>query len=104
MYKVVTGLFMESNKGGRGIKAKYPTVVMRVPEILQTDVISLIDRLYNQTLLPDNAEQLEIQISALPDKDSMIDVANKLVANKKSARLSLEKLLQVIYSDISINL
>ena len=105
---------MLENKGGRGNKAKYPTTVMRVPEILEERVTQLIKELYESDLQsstnPDSHDHKVLNqlpttlISTLPDKQELIDISNKILTSKKGAKVSIEKLLQVIYEDNGIKL
>jgi hypothetical protein len=105
---------MLENKGGRGNKAKYPTTVMRVPAILEELVVKMIKELYEgdsqQSIESENHDHKVLKpnqkstISTLPNKQELIDISNKILTNKKSAKLSLEKLLQVMYKDNQIKL
>jgi hypothetical protein len=105
---------MLENKGGRGNKAKYPTKTMRVPEILEGLVAEMIKELYEgdfeQNTKPNNHDHKVLNpnqkspISTLPDKQELIDISNKILTNKKGAKVSLEKLLQVLYEDNEIKL
>jgi hypothetical protein len=105
---------MLENKGGRGNKAKYPTTVMRVPEILEERVAEMIKELYDgnfqPTTKPTNHDHKVLKpnqkslISTLPDKQELVDISNKILTSKKGAKVSLEKLLQVIYEDNEIKL
>lgn len=105
---------MSENKGGRGNKAKYPTTVMRVPAILEELVAQMIKELYEGNFQPStkptnhdhtvlNPNQ-KSPISTLPDKQELIDISNKILTNKKGAKVSIEKLLQVLYEDNEIKL
>jgi hypothetical protein len=105
---------MLDNKGGRGIKAKYPSKTMRVPEILEKLILKLSVELYNRTDLETLESRLNLQQESdtskkqlsfiLPDTDDLISKAQDILKQKKSAKQSMTKLLQVIYSDDSINL
>lgn len=105
---------MLENKGGRGNKAKYPTTVMRVPAILEELVTKMIKELYEgdfQLAIQPTNQNHKVQdvikkdlIDSLPDKQQLIDISNKVLANKKGAKQSIEKLLQVLYKDDEIKL
>jgi len=105
---------MLENKGGRGIKAKYPTKTMRVPEILEKLMLKLTIDIYNGIDIETLESRLNLDIDKdsskkqvsliLPSTDNLIRKANDILRQKKSAKQSMQKLLQVLYSDDSINL
>lgn len=80
---------MPKPKGGRGIKAPYETTHLRVPLPIKPQVESLINHYKEEGELP--TENL------LTDLDSAIVLAKSILNQKKSARVSLEKLLTAIY-------
>ncbi len=105
---------MADNKGGRGIKAKYPTKTMRVPERLEVLVSELTQLLYEglfdeyQSLdinaLTNYFEYVDLDHPVRLDKTESIAQARQVLNQKKSAKLSVEKLLQVLLSDNEIKL
>jgi len=105
---------MIDNKGGRGVKAKFPTKTMRIPEILEQELIKLIKKLYEDTneinapqKLVSHTAKTKVDVpvrNIITDKQELIDIAKKILASKRSAKLSLEKLLQVITNDNNIKL
>jgi len=82
-------------KGGRGVKAPYETVVMRVPKPLEADILEQV-----HNFREGKERVLEEHVS----KQDMIALAKSLMAAKKSKKLALEKLLQVFYKDDEIKL
>jgi hypothetical protein len=87
--------------GGRGKKAPYETVVIRVPIPLVPNVEQMIEDYRSLVISGENLELDEHSkstlISTLPTCSEAIEEAKKIVKFKKSAAESLAKLLQVIY-------
>lgn len=86
---------MNIPKGGRGVKAPYETVVIRVPKPIETDVLQLIQSYRDGIYKP---------VTSNWDREKMIELAKSILNGKQSARLSLSKLLQIILEDKEINL
>jgi hypothetical protein len=99
---------MEHTKGGRGIKAPYSTTHLRVPVPIKGILQAIIDR-YKETLnidiikeILENQKGMEVQqvsqseTNLLTDNEA-IEIAQKILAQKKNARVSMEKLLTSIY-------
>lgn len=84
---------MTKPKGGRGYKAPYETVVIRVPKPLESLIEQQIDDYRSVVLEGKELNHQEEQISL----DSAILQAKEILKQKKGARDSMEKLLQVIY-------
>jgi len=82
-------------KGGRGLKAPYETTIVRVPIPVKPSVDKLIDD-YRHSI--DSPITYAIDNYPIPLDKAIIE-AKKIIASKKSARISLTKLLQVIYGD-----
>ena len=103
--------------GGRGYKEGYESKVIRVPTPIIPLVNELADKFYqaylvhkthekdpidsDDTTMNDVMESLGI---AELNKTTALESAKAVLAHKKSAKLSIEKLLQVIYGDNSIKL
>lgn len=79
---------MSINKGGRGHKAPYESTHVRVPLPIKDQVLELI-------------EQYRVNGELTPSTDLSLDEAVKkataILAQKKSAKLSMQKLLTSIY-------
>ena len=96
-------------KGGRGHKAPYKTKIMRVPEPIAYRLEELCD-IYRQASLQGNWDGIDgdLLVSTTPldrlDKNQAMEEAKKILKQKKSARVSLEKLLQVLYGNDEIKL
>jgi len=90
---------MHVYKGGRGVKAPYKSKVMRVPEPIWGEVEKLIDNFYSLDSIED---------TKLVSSDEAIVRANEILVqnqtSKRSTKYCLEKLLQSLYGDKSINL
>lgn len=86
---------MNIPKGGRGVKAPYETVVIRIPKPIETDVLDLVNSYRSGTYK---------LVTSYLDKDQIIELANSILTNKKSAKISLTKLLQVLLQDSELNL
>ena len=91
--------------GGRGLKAPYATVTMRIPKPL-ADYFNKIIKDYRTEILT----QTSVNTENIIDRDikitklEAIENATKILKHKKNARYSLEKLLQVLYEDKNIKL
>lgn len=97
-------------KGGRGIKAPYNTTIVRVPDPILTVVQKNID-IYREAVLNglmpyDQSLQdyAETQGYMHATKWQAISEAEKILKQKKSARESLTKLLQLLFEDKDIKL
>jgi hypothetical protein len=75
-------------KGGRGIRASYETTHVRIPLPIK-EIVEKISNHYKETE--------EIPSIALLDHEQALDIARRILKYKKSARISLEKLLKSIY-------
>ena len=96
-------------KGGRGIKAPYQTTVLRVPVPLIDKFEKHIDEfreLALQGITNDNEPRQAVnKFDNQPlTQLEAIEQAQKIIKQRKSAKLSLNKLLQVIYNDKSISI
>lgn len=97
---------MNKPKGGRGLKAPYRTVVIRVPEPIANKVESLCETYRTMSLAGEitqddllKFDSFGTNYSSLP-KVTAIEEVNKLLRSKKSKRDTILKLLQLLYSDI----
>ena len=93
---------MSKPVGGRGKKAPYQTAVVRVP----VELIPLIERLCE--VYRDGIER-GINLGTgndllLINKAQLEEQALILLKRKKSARATLDNLLQVIFSDLGLRL
>lgn len=95
-------------KGGRGKKAPYPTKVIRVPDPLVSQVEKMVTDLYSDEKSTDDKSVLQNHIEFNQNtehgKKSALDILAQNKISKKSTKYCLEKLLQVLYNDNSINL
>jgi hypothetical protein len=88
-----------SLNGGRGKKAPYETTHIRVPIPLKEVVQFLIDNYRWTQYVPDIDELKQVEVKEEPCYDDVaIDIARQILKSKKSAKVSLEKLLSAIYS------
>ena len=100
----------KKNKGGRGKKAPYSTRVIRVPEPLLPDIEIMIDVYLEklndcfQSPVTSQSDTYSIVGFDMPPIKEALGMASKIKKQKKSATLSLVKLLQVLYRDKSITL
>lgn len=86
---MLTSLIMSVWKGGRGVKAPYESTHVRVPEPIKEKVQAIVQA-YKDGILGED----ESGIMSLEDA---LESARKILKQKKSARISLENLLSVIY-------
>jgi hypothetical protein len=95
---------MNKPVGGRGKKAPYETVVMRVPVALVSKIDDAIgwyrDCVVNGIPTDNDIERLKMWESSYVslDKEQAIEKAKQILKQKKSAKQSIIKLLQVIYA------
>lgn len=82
---------MNTPKGGRGIKAPYETTHVRVPLPIKAEVERL-------SLMYKEQGEISAENSLTGLSDAMV-IAKKILIQKKSARVSLEKLLTAIYGE-----
>ena len=81
-------------KGGRGVKAPYQSTHVRVPTPIKHEVEALIQS-YKDGCFQPRTDFLSI--------DEATELAKEILKNKKSARVSLQRLLTAIYKvDISL--
>ena len=80
---------MSKHLGGRGNKAPYETTHVRVPVPIKVEIERLIDEFREG-----RTQQQENSLTSLEDA---LETARELLKQKKSARVSLEKLLTAIY-------
>lgn len=79
--------------GGRGKRAPYKSIVVRVPEPCLEPVLFAITTYWNTGKIP--VTGLQVNLS----RSEAVEVASKILNQKKSARVSLQKLLTAIYGD-----
>ncbi len=86
---------MNIPRGGRGHKAPYQTVVMRVPLELHPEFEFEVNRYREQTLKGEQPTFRKPSLSLSEAKEE----AKKILKGRKSAKKSLAKLLQVLYEE-----
>jgi hypothetical protein len=88
---------MSKPVGGRGKKAPYETITIRIPEPIRAEVERLSEdfRGLVERKLADGYSDYVLEDSVHYEK--ALEEAKKILIQKKSARESLRKLLQVIY-------
>ncbi|MDZ4875187.1 MAG: hypothetical protein CLLPBCKN_004583 [Chroococcidiopsis cubana SAG 39.79] len=100
-------------KGGRGKEAPYgKTSIVRIPSAIRTQV-EAISSTYRELRILEKSNELQQFLdkiesaivstaykssNQLPNYEQAKEIANKLVAQKKSAKVTVEKLLQLLYS------
>ena len=95
--------------GGRGLKAPYKTITMRVPRPLSNYFKEVINDYCKRAIIDKNPPNKDFyklsDINSINlSKFEVIEKASKLLRQKKSAKVTLEKLLQVLYDDKDIKL
>lgn len=76
-------------KGGRGVRAPYESITMRVPVPIKDKVQKMVDDYRNNIDDEKNDEVLNYDIA--------IQLAQEILNQKKGAKISLQKLLTAIY-------
>ena len=94
---------MTNPTGGRGNKAPYKTTIIRIPEPLLETVESLSTSYREYVLNPQSYPKHPPQFSSV-DKDNAIFITQHILKKKKSARISLQNLLQLLYDDSNLHL
>lgn len=91
--------------GGRGLKQSYETKVIRVPVPLVETINDLVDKFY-KSYNPENPDSqlLTDKVSSIlgictVSKQDAIAKGKIIVSRKKSAKVSVVNLLQVLYKD-----
>lgn len=79
---------MAVNKGGRGVKAPYETTHIRVPVPIKDKVQQIID---------DYKNDIDSSADDIMDYQQALELAKNIISQKKSAKISLQKLLTGIY-------
>jgi hypothetical protein len=92
LLSLTTGIeYMPRHTGGRGVKAPYETTHVRVPVPIKADVERLIARFHQD-------EETE-EDNPLTTLDEAVVTAKNILASKKSAKVSMSKLLTAIYGE-----
>jgi hypothetical protein len=86
---------MAHTKGGRGLKAPYDTTHVRVPVPIKDKIQGIIDA-YKESLDP-NLGTSENKKLLTPNE--AIEIAQTILSQKKSAKVSMGKLLTAIYGE-----
>ena len=85
--------------GGRGKTAPYKTIGVRIPEPIKSQVQQLSQR-YRDQVFGDLVSDISTEPIPL---DEAIEKAKQILKQKKSARVSMQKLLTSIYGmDVSL--
>lgn len=80
-------------KGGRGKKAPYDTRTVRIPVAVLAEVEAIAEQ-YRLSVL----EGGEFKAGGNPTLDEAIAIAKEVLKQKRSAKQSVRKLLQVLYN------
>lgn len=92
-------------KGGRGKKAPYQTTHVRIPVALKPAIEQMIaeykDLVVNDILSADEeiSHNNYTLYRELPNKLQMIEITEKLLKQKQSARKTVEKLIKFLYGE-----
>lgn len=84
---------MTARKGGRGHKAPYKTTHIRIPEPVKPMVRDLIEKFHLEL----EGEETQDLKSSIKELEEAIELAKSITRQKKSARVSMAKLLTGIY-------
>lgn len=80
---------MTKPKGGRGHKATYETTIVRIPVDIKNEVEALADAFRSDELK---------ETKEFPDFETAVETAQNILKSKKSAKISMEKLLKALYN------
>ena len=109
---------MDFTKGGRGRKAPYSSVVCRIPSPIKPLVDGMVEAFYDLVASDkfkeyEDTTELWIKLSkdktcnennAIDKKEAMEEGRKILRSKKGNKKQQFEKLLQVIYGDVDIDL
>jgi uncharacterized coiled-coil DUF342 family protein len=91
---------MNKPKGGRGNKASYQTKIVRLPIAVATYATAMAES--TRELLENNKEEDSIHY-CVTEREEAINTARTILKERKGAKQSLQKLLQVLYNtDIAL--
>jgi hypothetical protein len=97
-------------KGGRGHKVSYESQTVRVPLPI-LDKVQEFCNAYRESVVKGENQTFEKTQALLSEfseisltKDEVIAEAHKILKGRRNARISLEKLLRLLYNDSNINL
>lgn len=79
-------------RGGRGVKAPYDTVHVRIPLPIKAEVERL-SQAYKESVVNGEIKESEEHLTY----EDAVELAKEILKSKKSARVSIEKLLTGIY-------
>lgn len=89
---------MNKQKGGRGIKAPYETTHVRIPVALKPEVERIIEQFHTGEYSLVNGDE-NIKQNKLMNVTDAIAIAKGILTQKKSARISITKLLTAFYGE-----
>lgn len=82
--------------GGRGYKG-VGTVHIRIPLPIEDKVRKLVNEFYEDPKNQQETREGDKLVNKLPSLEEIVPIAQEVLSQKKSARLSLSKLLEKIY-------
>jgi hypothetical protein len=89
---------MSSTKGGRGKKLPWSTTHVRCPEPIADEVRRIID-IWKTEQLEGNPTQKKTPITSA----EVVEIVNKILRSKKSARISIERLLTELGYEVTLD-
>jgi hypothetical protein len=90
-------------KGGRGLKAPYETITVRIPLPIKETVDKLSDDFRESQIVPLIHEINKIESSTISLEEAILKAQEILEDKKASKKVSFQRLLKAIYGQ-SINL
>lgn len=85
-------MLMSAPKGGRGIKAPYKSTHVRIPDDIKPQVEQL-KQAYFEGLDLDKCVEEQKPLTS----NQAVDIAREILKQKKSARVSMQKLLTALF-------
>lgn len=89
---------MPTLKGGRGKKLPWRTTHVRCPEPIADEVRRIIDIWKAEQLEGDSTQQKTPIVS-----DEVVEIVKKILRSKKSARVSIERLLTELGYEVTLD-
>lgn len=83
--------------GGRGKKAPYKTITIRIPEEVE-EIVEILSDKYREKVLRSYVSKDKILGFTIKTKQEAIEIKDLILKSRKSAKYSLERFIDELYS------